>query len=25
MDDKNLDFLDDLLPWSEKLPESCRR
>lgn len=25
MDDKNLDFLDDLLPWSPKLPESCRK
>ena len=25
MDDKGLDFLDDLLPWSEKLPETCRR
>ena len=24
-DDKNLDFLDDLLPWSEKLPERCRK
>ncbi len=25
LDDKNLDFLDDLLPWSEKLPETCRK
>ena len=24
-DDKNLDFLDDLLPWSEKQPERCRK
>jgi hypothetical protein len=23
MDDKNLDFLDDLLPWSENLPKDC--
>lgn len=25
MDDTSLDFLDDLLPWSEKLPEECRK
>lgn len=25
MDDKNLDFIEDLLPWSAKLPESCRK
>ncbi len=25
MDDKNLDFLDDLLPWSEALPEACKK
>ena len=25
MDDKNLDFLDDLLPWSEELPVSCKK
>ena len=25
MDDKNTDFLQDLLPWSEKLPENCRK
>lgn len=25
MDDKNLDFLDDLLPWSKNLPEICRK
>ena len=25
MDDKNIDFLQDLLPWSEKLPENCRK
>jgi transposase len=23
MDDKNLGFLEDLLPWSENLPEEC--
>lgn len=23
MDDTNLDFIDDLLPWSSKLPEDC--
>ena len=23
MDDTNLDFLDNLLPWSEKIPEEC--
>ena len=23
MDDKNLDFLEDLLPWSENLPKEC--
>lgn len=25
MDDTNLEFLDDILPWSEKLPEICRK
>ncbi|MBR1476747.1 MAG: transposase domain-containing protein [Lachnospiraceae bacterium] len=25
MDDNNLDFLEDLMPWSDKLPERCRR
>ncbi len=25
MDDKNLDFLGELLPWSEKLPEACKK
>lgn len=25
MDDKNLDFLNDLLPWAETLPESCKK
>lgn len=25
MDDKNLDFLEDLLPWSQNLPEACRK
>lgn len=25
MDDKNMDFLNDLLPWSEALPESCKK
>ena len=25
MDDKNLDFLEDLLPWSPALPETCRK
>lgn len=25
MDDSNLDFCEDLLPWSEKLPENCRK
>lgn len=24
MDDTNLDFLEDLLPWSEKLPEEMQ-
>ena len=23
MDDTNMDFLEDLLPWAEKLPEDC--
>ena len=23
MDDKNLDFLDDLLPWSPKVQAEC--
>ena len=25
MEDKNLDFLDDLLPWSKTLPKVCRQ
>ena len=25
MDDKNLDFLKDLLPWSEAHPDSCKK
>jgi transposase len=25
MDDASLDFLDDLLPWSDALPETCRK
>ena len=25
MDDTSMDFLEDLLPWSEKLPEECRK
>lgn len=25
MDDTNLDFLDDLLPWSKNLPELCHK
>lgn len=25
MDDKNLNFLDNLLPWAEALPEKCKR
>jgi len=25
MDDKNLDFLEDLLPWSLALPEVCHK
>ena len=25
MEDKDLDFLSDLLPWSEKLPEECKK
>ena len=25
MDDTNMDFLEELLPWSEKLPEECRK
>jgi hypothetical protein len=25
MEDINLDFLDDLLPWSEKLPLECKK
>ena len=25
MDETGLDFLDDLLPWSEALPEECRK
>lgn len=25
MDETSLDFLDDLLPWSDSLPEECRK
>jgi hypothetical protein len=25
MDDTNMDFLEDLLPWSVKLPEECHK
>ena len=25
MEDTNLNFLDDLLPWSERLPAECRK
>ena len=25
MDDKDLTFLDKLLPWSDQLPEQCRK
>ncbi len=25
MDDKDLNFLENLLPWSEKLPDCCRK
>ena len=25
MDETDLNFLDDLLPWSEKLPDECRK
>lgn len=25
MDDKKLEFLEDLLPWSKDLPESCKK
>lgn len=25
MDDSSMDFLEDLLPWSEKLPEECHK
>ena len=25
MDDTGMDFLEDLLPWSDKLPEECRK
>lgn len=25
MDDTNMDFLEDFLPWSENLPEECRK
>ena len=25
MDDKNYDFVEDLLPWSDKLPAECRK
>lgn len=24
LDDKNLDFLENLLPWSDNLPEHCQ-
>lgn len=25
MDNTGMDFLEDLLPWSDKLPEECRK
>ena len=25
MDDTNLEFCEDLMPWSEKLPAACRK
>ena len=25
MDDKDLNFLENLLPWSEQLPAHCRK
>nr|WP_312492210.1 hypothetical protein [Anaerosporobacter sp.] len=25
LDDKSLDFLENILPWSDKLPEHCRK
>ena len=25
MEDKKLDFLEDLLPWSEHLPTECKK
>jgi len=25
MDETSLDFLDDLLPWADSLPEECRK
>ena len=25
MEDRNLDFLEDLLPWSEHLPTECKK
>lgn len=25
MEDTSMDFLEDMLPWSEKLPEECRK
>ena len=25
IDDTSMDFLEDLLPWSEKLPEECHK
>lgn len=25
MEDTTLDFLDDLLPWSENLPDECKK
>ena len=25
MDDTDLSFCEDLLPWSDKLPEKCRK
>ena len=24
MDDKTIDFLEELMPWSESLPKVCR-
>ncbi|WP_244090640.1 transposase domain-containing protein [Anaerostipes hadrus] len=25
MEDRNLDFLEELLPWSEHLPTECKK